>query len=64
MSIYERYKLYYANPCDFEAFHAIEPVAKVFTAINKAFAVNCPCCQGARIALGLTLAFLAGRYLA
>jgi hypothetical protein len=64
MSIYERYKLYHLNPCDLDVLPVLKPIAKALTTLNKAFAVNCPCCQGARIALGLTLAFLAGRYLA
>jgi hypothetical protein len=62
MSRYERYKLYKLNPCDLDSFKVFKPLAKALMQVTAVFTTQCSCCSGARIALGLTLAAVIGRY--
>jgi hypothetical protein len=64
MSMYERYHLYRLNPCDLDAAPVLKPFGQALVAVQRVFTTNCPCCTGARIALGLAAAVLIGRYTA
>lgn len=55
--LYERFKLYKANPCDVDACAPLKRAGRVLAALTT----HCPCCTGARIAaafiLGATLSW-------
>ena len=57
MNFYEKYKLYRFSLCDLDS---ILPGQQLFVAIQKLHTTNCHCCTGVRIALSVTLAFIAG----
>lgn len=44
-NLYEKWKLYKANPCDYDAFCVLQPVGRVLARLTT----RCPCCNGARI---------------
>jgi hypothetical protein len=64
MSMYERYHMYKLNVCDLDSFTVLKPFGQALTAVQRVFTTNCYCCTGARIALGLALAYQLGRYTA
>lgn len=51
IDLYERYKIYKANPCDRDAWPVLQPFGRALTRL----AGLCPCCAGARLALAVTL---------
>jgi hypothetical protein len=63
MSMYERYHLYKLNVCDLDVYPVLKPFGQALMAVQRVFTTNCRCCTGARIALGLTLAYQLGRHL-
>jgi hypothetical protein len=63
-SIYERYKLYRANPCDLDSWTIFKPLSRTLMRVTAAFTTQCSCCSGARIVLGLAVAAAIGRYTA
>ena len=46
-TLYERAKLYRANPCDVDAHPILRPIQRGLAGLASA----CPCCSGARIVL-------------
>jgi hypothetical protein len=64
MSMYEKYHLYKLNFCDLDVYPVLKPFGQALIALQRVFTTNCHCCTGARIALGLALAYQLGRYAA
>lgn len=56
-SIYEKYKLYRANPCDLDT---TIPGNDLLAKIHQLHTTNCNCCSGARIVISIVLAFTLG----
>lgn len=54
--MYERYRIYLANPCDMDGHPAIKPIDKALQALTS----GCRCCDGARILLALAVGLLIG----
>lgn len=53
-NLYEKWKLYKANPCDYDAFCVLKPIGRVLARLTT----RCPCCNGFRVlAAGLLGAF-------
>ena len=51
-TLYERAKLYRANPCDVDAHPILRPIQRGLAGLASA----CPCCSGARIIFVAALA--------
>lgn len=51
---YEQFKLYKANPCDFDAVGPLKPLGEALASLTTA----CPCCTGARIVIAAVLTAL------
>ena len=51
-TLYERAKLYRANPCDVDAHPILRPIQRGLAGLASA----CPCCSGARILFVAALA--------
>jgi hypothetical protein len=57
--MYERYRLFRANPCDVDGHSVIKPIGQALQALTS----GCRCCDGARILLALGAGLLIGRLL-
>lgn len=57
-AIYEDYRLYRANPCDVDAHPILHPIRRGLIAL----AIDCPCCNGARIIAVAIVAAVAPLY--
>jgi hypothetical protein len=54
-NLYERYKLYRLNLCDFDTFIPGGPTLAAL--YQKVFAVGCPCCAMVRILVACAVSF-------
>lgn len=55
-----KYKL---NPCDMDRYPVLAPLGDVFASVTKLFTVECNCCTGARILVGIAASFALGGWL-
>lgn len=57
--MYEKHRLYRANPCDMDGHPTLKPIDKALQALTS----GCRCCDGARILIALGVGLLIGRLL-